>query len=855
MTSEVTAGVPVNHQRFQTQSVPDALRLLSSAPGGLTSAVASERFLHDGPNVFRQREPGWLGMVVRQFATPLVGLLMLAGLAAALLGETRDAATIVGIILLNGGLGFTQEFRSARSLAALQQFLRTTATVVRNGAVQVIERRVLVRGDIVLLKAGDLVPADLRLIEADELSVDESTLTGESDQLPKQSAPQPRPTAQLHRCTNLLFAGTFIRAGQGRGVVIATAQQTILGSIATLVAGTKHVSTFEQNLRTLSSFLLKVVAVSLAVVFAINLITKTETISVAEQLLFAMALAVSVVPEALPAVTTITLSRGALQLARRHVVVKRLTAIEDLGHIDVLCTDKTGTLTENKPTVARIIASDRQALVGVWLQSIPPSVRAGARAAGDPFDQAILALVQHEGLPPPNSDLLDEVPFNPERRRSGALIRDHQQLRYVVRGAPEAVLACCTTGPSSPDHQALLARAEELGRTGERVIAVAVTKLTAQPTEPLAQLERDLDFVGLVSFNDPLKPTSRRAILEAEQMGVQVKIVTGDSPTVAGAVAQRLGLVHSALEVMTGEQLARLSAPEAAHAIQTYHVFARMTPPAKWQLLQTLRQQGRTVGFLGEGINDAPALKLASVSLVVDSAADVAREAADIVLLDRSLGVIVEGIRQGRTIYINILKYVKYTLVGNFGNFFAIAGISLITDFLPMLPVQILLTNILTDFPLIAVATDRVDPAETKHPQHFRLRELGFLTLTLGLISSLFDFIFFGIFRTSAPTTIQTLWFTYSILSELLLIFVLRTSRPIQQAHGAGLSLIWLTVVAGLITVVLPFSAYGQHTFHLVRPSSQVMLIIAGLVLSYVIMTEIVKRLYYRQYQHHPALP
>ncbi|MBI4089904.1 MAG: HAD-IC family P-type ATPase [Candidatus Kerfeldbacteria bacterium] len=848
--------MPLHHQGFQTPSDADVVRLLDSSPGGLAGSVAAERRLHDGPNVLPRNEQAWFGIVVRQFATPLVGLLALAALVAAVLGETSDLVTVIGIILLNGCLGFIQEFRSARSLAALRAFLRQTATVVRDGgAIRTVERSDLVRGDVVLLAPGDQVPADLRLLAVDRLSVDESTLTGESDQQPKQAGPLPQPTELLHQSTNLLFAGTFIRSGQGRGVVIATGYRTVLGSIAELVAETKRVSAFEQNLKTLSRFLLRVVAVSLAAVFVINLLTKSETISLAEQLLFAMALAVSVVPEALPAVTTITLSRGALQLARRHVVVKRLTAIEDLGHIDVLCTDKTGTLTENKPSVSTIIATDRTALLTAWLESIPPSVKIGARSIGDPFDLAVTVLAQQEGLPPPDAATLDQVPFSPERRRSGSLVRSGRQLRYIVRGAPETVLPACASGSGRLSQASLSVRLQELGRAGERVLAVAVKRLDARPTEPLDSLEQGLELVGLITFRDPLKPTSRRAMLTAEQMGVQVKIVTGDSPTVAGAVAQRLGLIRTSREVITGEQLARMSEAEAAQTVRTYHVFARMTPQSKFQLLQALRHQGRTVGFLGEGINDAPALKLASVALVVDSAADVAREAADIVLLDRSLEVVIEGIRQGRTIYVNILKYVKYTLVGNFGNFFAIAGISLITDFLPMLPVQILLTNILTDFPLIAVATDRVDPAETKQPQHFRLRELGFLTLTLGLVSSLFDFIFFGIFRTSAPTTIQTLWFTYSIISELALIFVLRTSRPIQQARGAGLSLIWLTVVAGLITVSLPFTAYGQHTFHLVRPSSQVMLIIAGLVLSYVVMTEIVKRLYYRQYQYHPTKP
>lgn len=842
--------VPLAHQTVQTQTAQDFRRVFGTPTAGLSPGQVAERRLRDGPNAVQEQEASWISILSRQFASPLVGLLAAAGIISFLLGETADGLTIVAILLVNGFLSFSQEFRSARSLRSLKQFLKTTATVRRNGAVLTVSREELVTGDRVVMKAGDEVPADLRLVAASDLRANESTLTGESTDVFKTSSQLDRPASTLRQCHNLVFSGTTIRRGEGEGIVIATGSRTILGSIAHLVAETQHVSAFETNLKRFSGFLLKVVAVSLGIVFLVNLLTPGESVHVSEQLLFALALAISVIPEALPAVTTITLSRGALQLARRHVVVKRLSAIEDLGQIDILCTDKTGTLTENAPAVAQIIAHDKRQLWQALLQGIPPTVRAGAREPGDPFDSALLAVARNDGHPLPASALERELPFNPELRRSGVMVRERQQSRLILRGAPETIVPLCIGGFDDLTLDAILKKAESLGRAGERVIAVAIRDVSPPIPEQAEVLERDLTFLGLVSFVDPLKPSSRRAILQAERLGVEVKIVTGDSAAVAGAVARKLELIRSPLEVMSGDQLEQLSPAEYEHAARTYRVFARMTPEQKYHLIRTL-ETTNSVGFLGEGINDAPALKLASVSLVVNTASDVARGAADIILLDKGLDVIVDGIKQGRTIFANVLKYVKYTLIGNFGNFFAIAGISLIVDFLPMLPAQILLTNLLTDFPLVAVAGDTVDKNELRRPPHFRLRELGFLTLTLGLVSTLFDFMFFALFRAHSPATIQTLWFTASILTELLLIYSIRTTLPLERAPRASPTLLWLTLTAGLAAVALPLTNLGQRVFHFVHPTGRQLFIILGIVLAYFIVTETVKRLYYRQYRHH----
>ncbi len=842
--------VPLSHQTVQTQTPTDVLRVLGTPADGLSSGQSTERRLRDGPNIIQERERGWIAIFCRQFASPLIGLLAAAGIVSFILGETTDGLTIVLILIINGFLGFVQEFRSAHSLRSLKKFLKTTTAVRRSGSIRIVPREELVVGDVVVMRAGDEVPADLRLIDASDFRSDESTLTGESTDVFKTASPLDRPATTLYQCHNLVFSGSTVRRGEGEGIVIATGGRTILGSIAHLVAETQHVSTFEANLKRFSRFLLNVVAVSLGLVVIVNLLTKGESVHLTEQLLFALALAVSVIPEALPAVTTITLSRGALELARRHVVVKRLTAIEDLGQIDILCTDKTGTLTENAPAVAQLIADDRGELVHALLEGIPPTVRAGGRESGDPFDHALLVLAGQQGLPLPTAALLREIPFEPTRRRSGVIVRRALGQRLILRGAPETILPLCTHGFDRLTPATLLKKTESLGRVGERVIAVAVRDLDAPIFEKTATLERDLTFLGLVSFVDPLKPTSRRAIIQAEQLGVEVKIVTGDNPAVAGAVAQKLGLIRAPTEVISGDHLERLSPADYGQAARHYRVFARMTPEQKYHLIRTL-EKTNSVGFLGEGMNDAPALKLASVSLVVNTASDVARGAADIVLLNTGLDVIVEGITQGRLIFANVIKYIKYTLIGNFGNFFAIAGISLIVDFLPMLPVQILLTNLLTDFPLVAVAGDRVDRSELTRPQHFHLRELGFLTLLLGLTSALFDFIFFGLFRSQSPIVIQSLWFTESILTELLLIYSIRTTLPLERSRGSSPTLIWLTLLAGLTAIALPLTPFGSRVFHFVPPTASMLFIIGAIVVAYFVVTESVKRLYYRRYRFH----
>lgn len=853
MPSTTSSGIPIEHQTYLTQVPRDLYRILGTSAAGLNSATVAERRLHDGANVLASNETSWLTILARQFFSPLVGLLVAAGSISFFLGETTDGLTVVGILILNGLLGFTQEFRSAKSVKLLEKFLRATATVRRDGKILSVDRSQLVKGDIVLLKAGDAVPADLRLILAESLRIDESTLTGESVEITKTDQPLEQPTGSINAATNVVFSGSWVRHGEGEGIVIAIGDRSVVGGIATLVSTTHHTSTFEKNIQQFSGFLVKVVAISLLIVLAVNLLSKSDSIHFSEQLLFALALAISVIPEALPAVTTITFSRGALQLARQHVVVKRLSAIEDLGHIDVLCTDKTGTLTENRPAVASIMTADKRVFLDAVLASIPPTVRAGGRESGDPFDAALLEYAQHEGLPLPQGDVLDELPFDAERRRSGTVIREGNHHRFIVRGAPEIVLDLSKHGFEKASKEQILAKIEQLGNAGERTLAVAAAEVSLPLPTDLSSLEANLNFLGIISFDDPIKPSTRKAIIDAEKLGVDVKIVTGDSPAVAGSVARQLDLIRSPHEVLAGNQLDVMSPLEFDHAVRTGRVFARMTPIQKFKLIESLERQHLSVGFLGEGINDAPALKLATVSLVVDAASDVARAAADIVLLDKSLQVIVDGIKQGRVIYGNVLKYLKYTLVGNFGNFFAIAGISLIVDYLPMLPVQILLTNILTDFPLVAVAGDNVDDREILQPQHFRLRELGFLTLTLGMVSSLFDFIFFGIFHGQDPAVIQTLWFTCSILTELALIFSIRTVMPFNRVKLPSTTLVVLTIAAAGFAILAPFSPIGHDVFHFITPTAPQMLIIAGIVSTYFVLTETVKRLYYRQYRVHPA--
>lgn len=818
----------LNEVELKTASTQDIFKLTQSSPEGLTTSQVEQQRLEFGSNQMKERGGRtWWQLIIDQFRSSFVLVLLGAVVVSIILREWFDAGTIIIILVANAVMGFVQEFHSQKITEKLKSIIQLDIDVRRDNKVVKIPKEEVVTGDVLLVKPGTVLPADVRWVVADRLSINESVLTGESVSVNKTTKPlSSAPGAVMG------LAGTHVMSGYGEGVVVATGAKSALGKIIQLTSSTKRVSSFEQGIKKLSRFMLWLVTVTLVVVFVVNIATK-GTDQLFTQLLFAIALAVSVIPEALPAVVTITFTKGALRLSKKKVVVKRLSAIEDLGHIQVLCTDKTGTITKNDMIVKEVASEDKElCLRYAFLES---------NTEQSTFDLAIEAALPDFETIRKDWKTTWSLPFDPERKRSAAVIQKGKESLLLVKGNPEVILELCD---DLPGKQEILQQAKKFGTQGMRVLAVAF-QTDPKEVSPDVYKEAHLEFLGLIAFEDPLKETAKQAIADAEELGVQVKILTGDGAEVARAIAVQVGIMNNKDQVMTGAEFTKLSSAQKEHAVSTIKVFARVAPEEKYAIIQEL-QRKYVVGFLGEGINDAPALQMANIGLVVKNGSDVAREAGDIILLDNSLEVIVDGIKEGRTIFANVSKYIRYTLIGNFGGFYALAGVSLLIDFLPMLPIQILLTNLLTDLPLVAVATDHVDPLDVKTPQFYNIREIAFVGILLGLVSSIFDFVFFAYFRHSSPETIQTLWFILSIMTELALIFFIRSRRFFLKAGKPHFSLVYLIAGVFTLTLTMPYIPFTAEIFHFIQPSFQQLTVIFGIVIAYLVTTEVSKIIYYK---------
>lgn len=809
-------------------------------PEGLSSRQAEDRLALAGYNEITADQVQWWEIAVRQFRSAFIYLLLVAAVIVFAIGEYIDAAVIIGFVIINAALGFYQEYRSEQSLRALQQYIKPRSRVKRDSGWHTIDSRNLVPGDIIKLETGDVVPADVRLISAQNFVVNETALTGESVPVPKQADSAAVEPQTIYESHNLCFSGTSVVGGEAVAVVVETGVRTAMGTIAKLTVETTKESEFSKGIGRFSQFILRMILVTLVFVFIANLLIKGGSVDIFELVVFCIALVVSVVPEALPVVTTVSLSRGAYELAKQDVVVKRLTAIEDIGSIEVLCSDKTGTLTENILSVTGLSPGADPLLLQYAVLTV-----AVTEEKTEPFDIAILdgaaRLLNGET---PSLQRIAELPFDPHMRLNAVLVRTTTGPVLVVRGAPEEILRRSPSLPG-PERETLAAWISMKGHAGERTIALAKRSLPPTSTGINPADIQDLEFLGAIAFTDPIKPSAYHAVEKAKELGVTLKIITGDSAEVAGAVGVRIGLLEDPTLVLTGSAIMALAPEEREKAIAEHTVFARITPEQKYEIIQTL-QRTRTVGFLGEGINDAPALKLAGVSIVVDSAAEIAREAADIILLQKNLEVIIDGIRSGREVFANSVKYLKATLASNFGNFYAIAIVSLFIPFLPMLPIQILLVNLLSDFPMISIATDTVDESEKRMPGRYDLKEIVLIATLLGIVSTVDDFAFFAIFVGQGVQVLQTSWFVGSILTELVFLFSIRTRLPFFRASRPSWVVVALTVVAATVTILLPYTTFGQNVFSFTPPSPGSLAIILGLVAAFFICAELVKLAYYR---------
>jgi Mg2+-importing ATPase len=830
---------------------PDrAAQALTAGLTGLSENEAAARIARYGPNDAAQRRhtPLWLQYLAR-FKNPLVLILLAASAVSAATGEVASFVIIAAVIMLSVTLDFIQEVRAENAVEALRRSVAITARTCRNGTWIELPAELLVPGDLVELKAGDLIPADGLLLDARDLYIMQAILTGEPYPVEKHALPLPTPAAGPAEANNAGFLGTSVVSGVGHLLVCRTGRATILGGLARELGGRAPVTAFETGIRHFGLLIMRLTALLVLFVLLVNGLLGRPLL---ESFLFAIALAVGLTPELLPMVTTVTLAHGALRLAKRRVIVKHLPALHNLGAMDLLCTDKTGTLTEAQVRVDRAIDADGNpsphVLALAWLNS---HFCTGVKS---PLDTAILASpnpAEVEGC-----TKLDEVPFDFERRRVSILIERGGQAQLLVKGAPENLLQLSTKveakdGTTSPLDAALrsqLAQAfEKLSEEGLRALAVAYKPMPAGHRAMAIADEADLIFAGFVAFIDPPKHEAAVVIRELAEAQVGVKILTGDNEHVTRHLCASLGL--DVRGTLTGDQVAKLT-DEALHSrVADTDLFCRLTPHQKTRVVLTLRRAGHVVGFLGDGINDAPALHAADIGISVDSAADVAKEAADLILLEHDLEPVQAAVAEGRRSFENILKYILMGTSSNFGNMFSMAGATLFLPFLPMLPVQVLVNNLLYDLSELGIPFDRVDRAALAKPQHWDMGFVQRFMWTLGPVSSLFDFLTFFtllyLFKTG-EAAFQTGWFVESMLTQTMVVLLIRT-RGNPFANPPDRMLAATVFAAAALALLLPYTPLGLWLGMVALPIP-LLAAIAALATGYFLLVEIVKRILWRRF-------
>jgi Mg2+-importing ATPase len=802
---------------------------------GLTTAEAARRLARHGPNELRRgRRLSRLAVLASQLKSPLLLLLVFAAGISMISGEWVDAGIVTAIVAATVGIGWSREYRAQTAAAALTDRVKTRATVLRDGVPVPIELRDIVPGDVVLLGAGSLVPADARLLEATDLFVNESVLTGESFPVAKRIGPVVT-TAPLAAQHGMVFLGTNVRSGTARCVVVTTGAATHFGAIARRLVLRPPETEFDRGVRRFGMLLTGAMGAMVIVVFAVNVVLGRPPV---DTLLFSIALAVGLSPELLPAVLGFNLARGAQMMAGHGVLVKRLPAIENLGSMDVLCTDKTGTLTEGVVRLdgafdAEGVPSPRVLELASWNARLQAGLV-------NPLDQAILQAHRPDLA---GVEKLAEVPYDFVRKRLSVVVRTSAGPQIVTKGAfAHVVEACRAVDPARRD--ALRARFEAWSREGTRVLAVATRALDERPGYGRDD-ERDLELVGFLTFVDQPKEGAAEAIAALHRLGVSVKVISGDAALVAQHVARAVGLRPD--RILTGRDLDELRDEALWRAAEDTDVFAEVDPNQKERILLSLKKMGHVVGFLGDGVNDAPAMHAADTSLSVEGAVDVAREAADFVLLDRDLDVIRRGVVEGRRTFANTLKYVLTTTSANLGNMVSMAAASMFLPFLPLTAGQILLNNFLSDLPAIGIAGDSVDPELVDRPRRWDMRFIARFMVEFGLLSSLFDALTFAILLLgfgAGERLFQTGWFVESLLTELAIALVVRTRRPALRSRP-GRVLVWTSAFVAVVALAIPFLPDVGLLGFTPMPAPMVLVLVAITAL-YVLAAEALKKPFFR---------
>ena len=835
----------------------ELFRALNTSRSGLDAAEAARRFREHGSNeIPTAARRTTIAMFASQFKNPLVYALVFASAVAASLGEVTEAAIIITIVIVNALLGFAQEYKSEKAVDELRRYISYRAVVLREGKKRSVDTKELVPGDLVNLAVGDVVPADIRLLEADEFQTNESVLTGESNPVDKEATPIGYDSPLPHQLSNTALMGSEVMAGSGSGVVVATGGRSFIGRVASSLSLLPPKTDFQKNIARFGSFLVKLILILTVFVFIVNSLLGR---GVLEALLFSLALAVGIIPEALPVIITVGLSDGALRLVKKKVVVKRLEAIEDVGNVDVLCTDKTGTLTQNEIVVEGIVDAEgleRLELIKYALLCNSAVVE-GDRILGNPIDVAIWKHARSTGFDEARLNefqRVHEIPFGFNRRRMSSVVESRDGTLLISKGAPEAILDVSTrlgngeARPLSPTKIEVKSLIDKYVQAGRRLIALGYKKTDRKPYYS-PEDEHDLTFIGLLILSDPPKEDAPHAISRLKSLGIRLKILSGDDPVITAKVCRQLGIeVHG--RVLTGTDIQEMHKDELRRAAEDNDVFGRVTPEQKLAIADALRKNGHVVGFLGDGVNDAPALRLADAGISVDSGVQVAKEAASIIMLEKSLDVIADGVAEGRKAFGNMIKYIMNTTSANFGNMFTVAMGSLFLPFIPLLPSQILLTNLVSDAPLLTISTDNLDDEGLRKPRRWNIASIARFMIFFGLISSIFDVVTISslVYVLGAgPALFRTGWFIESALSEIFVTFSIRTRRKFFKSRPSNLMIAAAATVSAA-TLAIVYSPLGAF-FEFVPPPSWFLTLIFGILLAYFLLVEMMKHIFFGRYE------
>lgn len=852
-----TSFATTSPSAYWSKPVADLMAELSAVDVGLTTQEAQARLLKSGRNMLStDARTTPFRLFLGQFRSPLVLILIFAAIVSAVVGEGHEAIIIGAIVLASCTLSFTQEFSASKAMKTLRQRITAKATVLRDGAELSFATEEIVPGDVVRLSAGSLIPADGVILDARDFNVSEATLTGETFPVVK-SPGVVAADAGLSQRTNVVFTGTSVQSGTASVLVVKTGSQTEFAGIAAAIQRKTPETEFAAGIRRFGYLMTQIMLVIVVLVFVANLLLHRPLI---DSLLFSLALAVGLTPELLPAIISVTLSRGARTLAGNGVIVRRLDAIENLGSMDILCTDKSGTLTEGVIhfdgcfDAEGVLSSEVQ----LWAR-LNAVLQTGLK---NPLDEAIAGTLAD------NSDLsgyskVDEIPYDFVRKCLSVVVRDNtsgQQNLMICKGAVENILAACSTCFSAdgtrPLDDAARQRIDEKFQAwsaqGYRVLGLAIRRFDQQASYSRAD-ETDLVFAGFLLFLDPPKPGIADALKALAARGVGVKVITGDNRYVARHLASAVGLKPRGM--VTGEDLSHMTREALFGIAAKTDLFVEIDPNQKERIIAALRQRGHAVGYLGDGINDAPALHTADIGISVDGAVDVAREAADMILLKRDLGVLLTGIDDSRKTFANTMKYISITTSANFGNMISMAFASLFLPFLPLLAKQILLNNFLSDLPSLAISSDNVDDDQTRSPRHWDIAYIRRFMITFGLVSTVFDFLTFGFLLYIARATeqlFQTGWFVESLITELAIVFVIRTRKAFWKSRPSCL-LTWLSLATLVLAIAVPYLPFVDWFGFVPLPP----FVLAGLLVItvlYLLASELTKRWFFgREASRAPA--